>query len=77
VLAWMAVPFMERYLIEQGGEEWIYSKTTGGILKRWWRDGNRYDIFSFMKMNDLGDLNMEPLMTRWLRVVEETDDLFQ
>jgi hypothetical protein len=77
VLAWMAVPLMERYLVDQCGGEWIYSKTTGRILKRWWRDGNRYDIFSFMERNDLGNLNMEPLVTRWLQIVDEAGDLFQ
>jgi len=65
VLALMAEPFLEGYLRENLGPNWIYNGGTGEILKRWWQNGNKYDIQNFFSLNGLGELNHQRLLMRW------------
>ncbi|MDY7034849.1 MAG: hypothetical protein SV375_01625 [Thermodesulfobacteriota bacterium] len=69
VLAWMATPILEGYLKEMFGTDWIFNHGTGKILKKWWLEGNRYDIFKFLAMNGLGELRHEMLLERWRNVL--------
>ena len=69
VLAWMAEPILEGYLRERLGPRWIFNKETGDILKRWWQDGSRYDIFSFLHLNGMGNLDHDTLLRRWTEVI--------
>ncbi len=65
VLGWMAEATMEEHLKEILGPHWIFNPKTGHILKKWWGQGNRYDISQFMERNNLGPLGPEALLRRW------------
>jgi hypothetical protein len=65
LLGWMGESIMERYLSESLGTGWLLKHETGDILKKWWSQGNRLDIFQFFKINGLGPLTMDSLLKRW------------
>ena len=65
LLGWMGESIMERYLSESLGTGWMLKSKTGDILKKWWSQGNRLDIFQFFEKNDLGPLTMDLLVKRW------------
>jgi len=69
ILGWWAEAAMEEYLRERNGSQWMFNPKTENILKRWWEQGNRYDVEQFMERNGLGRLSAERLMTRWKRVL--------
>jgi hypothetical protein len=69
VLAMMAEPIMEAYLAKLSGEDWIYQAQTGMVLKKWWNEGNHYDIVTFLRKNRLNELNHEFLLKRWEEVL--------
>ncbi|MBW1888100.1 MAG: hypothetical protein JRI52_07095 [Deltaproteobacteria bacterium] len=70
VLAILAEPILERYIKEKIGPDWIYKEETGEILRNWWKQGNRYDIFEFLYKNRLGELDHEMLLKRWKEVLD-------
>jgi hypothetical protein len=43
----------------------MFDAETGAILKKWWAQGNRYDIFQFFEKNNLGLMNADRLLRRW------------
>jgi hypothetical protein len=65
VLGWMAEAVLEEYMRDRLGTYWIYQPGAGDILKKWWNQGNRYDIVQFMEHNGLGPLAPEALLRRW------------
>ncbi len=65
LLGWMAEAFMEDSLSCRLGSRWMFHKKTGSILKKWWKQGNKYNIFKFMVQNDLGILSPDLLLRRW------------
>jgi len=65
LLGWMGESMMEDYLRTNLGDRWMFKSETGNILKNWWAQGNRYDIFQFFNQNDLGHLNADRLLMRW------------
>ncbi len=65
LLGWMGESIMERYLSESLGTGWMLKSKTGDILKKWWSQGNRLDIFQFFEKNDLSPLTMDLLVKRW------------
>jgi hypothetical protein len=65
LLGWMGESIMERYLSESLGTGWMLRNETGDILKKWWSQGNRFDIFEFFKINGLGSLTTDLLLKRW------------
>jgi hypothetical protein len=65
LLGWMGESIMEDYLRTNLGDRWIFKSETGNILKNWWAQGNRYDIFQFFEQNGLGQLNADRLLMRW------------
>jgi oligoendopeptidase F len=69
VMAWMAEAIMEDYMQQAMGSRWIFYPESGDILKKWWSQGNRYDVFQFMKVNDLGSLGPEGLLKRWHKIL--------
>jgi hypothetical protein len=69
VMAWMAEAIMEEHMKQAMGSHWIFCNETGDILRKWWAQGNRYDVFQFMEMNDLGPLGPEGLMRRWHKIL--------
>jgi len=71
VLAMMAEPMMEAHLKRMIGEDWLYRSQTGAVLKKWWNEGNHYDINTFLKRNGIGELNHKMLLRRWKEVLED------
>lgn len=69
VLGWMGEAVLEDRLRRTGGENWMFRRETGEILKKWWHQGNRYDIFQFVKSNGMGNLGMDMLLKRWEKVL--------
>jgi hypothetical protein len=69
VLAWMAEAVMKEYFGEILGSQWIFHPETGEMLKKWWAQGNRYDIFQFMEHNNFGPLEPEGLLKQWQKVL--------
>ncbi len=65
LLGWMGESMLEDYLRTNIGDRWMFEPETGNILKNWWAQGNRYDIFQFFDQNDLGHLNADRLLLRW------------
>lgn len=69
IIAWIIEAIIERYLKERLGEEWMLKKEAGDILKRWWSQGNKYDVFQFIKINKIGEFSIQPLIERWENVL--------
>lgn len=65
LLGWMGESMLEDYLRTNLGDRWMFESETGNILKNWWAQGNRYDIFQFFHHNHLGHLNADRLLMRW------------
>ena len=65
LLGWMGESIMERYLSESLGTGWMLKHEAGDILKKWWSQGNRLDIFQFFEINGLGPLTTDLLFERW------------
>jgi hypothetical protein len=69
VMGWMTEAVIEDYLREILGANWIFCHETGQLLKKWWKQGNRYDIFQFLEHNNMDSLSPEKLLRRWQRVL--------
>jgi hypothetical protein len=65
LLGWMGESIMETYLSESLGTGWMLTHEAGDILKKWWSQGNRLDIFQFFEINGLGSLTADLLLKRW------------
>ena len=68
VIAWIVEAIMEKYLKDRFGNEWMLKAETSRILKKWWAQGNKYNIFQFLEVNKIGQFTLEPLIERWERV---------
>ncbi len=69
ILAWFAEAYMEEYLTDRFGSRWMFSPETGDVLRSWWKQGNRYNIFQFMSVSNLHPLDCEALVRRWTRTL--------
>lgn len=69
LLGWIAEAILESYLHEHLGSGWIFRSEAGRILKKWWKQGNRYDIFTFFDCNHLGPLTPDRLLKRWNQII--------
>ncbi|MFW5635824.1 MAG: hypothetical protein ACOC3A_04135 [Thermodesulfobacteriota bacterium] len=69
VLGWMGEAVLEADLRRRGGENWMYRRETGEILKKWWHQGNRYDIFRFVDFNGLDNPGFDLLLKKWGKVL--------
>ena len=65
LLGWMAESLMREYFSDRFGPEWMFRTETGTVLRKWWAEGNRLDIFEFMEIQGLGSLSMKHPMRRW------------
>lgn len=65
VLGWMGEAILDDRLRNQFGDEWVFSPAAGEQLKKWWRQGNQFDIVAFFEENDLAPLNTDILIKRW------------
>ena len=69
ILAWMAEAVMESYFNEKLGRDWMFKSEAGDILKKWWYQGNKNDIFEFFDKNGLGQIIPDRLISRWNEVL--------
>jgi len=69
LIGWMAAALMEEYLCEHVGSDWIFCAETGEMIKRWWNQGNRYDVFQFLEKNGLDPLAPEKLLSQWEEIL--------
>jgi len=65
LLGWMGESILERHLSHNLGTGWMLRQETGDILKKWWSQGNRHDIFQFFEINGLDSLTADLLVDRW------------
>jgi hypothetical protein len=65
LLGWMGAAMMESTLRARFGDGWFFRPETGDLLREWWGQGNRQDIFGFLEENGLGPLTPAPLLERW------------
>lgn len=70
MLGWMTEAIFDDHLRKRFGGDWIFHSGVAQILKDWWHQGNQYDLFRFLKQNDLGELTPEPLIRRWEAVLK-------
>jgi len=65
VMAWMAEASMESVLTRSLGEDWMFKREGGEILKGWWKGGNRDELEEFLSRENIGPLNCSALLNRW------------
>ncbi|MBT8351785.1 MAG: hypothetical protein KJO26_11215 [Deltaproteobacteria bacterium] len=65
LFGWMGESILQRHLSQTLGSGWMLKPETGEVLKKWWWQGNRYDIFQFFEINGLGPLTADLLVDRW------------
>ncbi len=70
VLGWMGEATMEDHLRNRFGENWMFQSGAGDLLKQWWRQGNRYDVETFLSENGLGTMDPGPLTDRWAEALK-------
>jgi hypothetical protein len=65
VLSWAAEVTMAKTLAGALGDEWMFKRETGEILKQWWADGNRYELEEFFTVHDIGSLDFTDIAGKW------------
>ncbi|MBT8371279.1 MAG: hypothetical protein KJO34_09980, partial [Deltaproteobacteria bacterium] len=65
LLGWMGESILQGHLSQNLGSSWMLKHETGDVLKKWWSQGNRYDIFQFFEINGLGPMTADLLVDRW------------
>jgi len=70
LLGWMAEAIMEDFLRSRLGDRWMFHLEAGAIQKKWWKQGNKRNIFQFMKKNDLDPISPDLLLKRWYQVLD-------
>lgn len=65
VISWTAEANLQRHLRQSLGDDWMFKRETGEILKEWWSQGNRYEIDEFFQANGLGAVHADDLTARW------------
>jgi hypothetical protein len=65
VISWTAEATLQRYLQEDLGEEWMFKRKAGELLKDWWSQGNRLEIDEFFEQNRIGPILPDDIVSRW------------
>jgi hypothetical protein len=65
VNAWMAEVSLEKVLSQNLGEEWMFKRETGDVMREWWKVGNSYELDEFFEREGLGALSSSDLLDRW------------
>ena len=65
VISWTAEASLQRHLSQCLGDEWMFTREAGEILKSWWRQGNQYEIDEFFTVNGLGPIQSDDIVSRW------------
>jgi hypothetical protein len=69
VMAWMAEASVERFLGANLGDEWMFKREAGEILKEWWKAGNSYELDEFLSREGIGVISSTDLENRWSALV--------
>jgi len=69
VISWTAEANLQRHLHEALGDEWMFSRETGDILRNWWSQGNQHEIDEFFEVNGLGSIRAEDILARWNKLI--------
>jgi hypothetical protein len=69
LLGWIGAALMQQELEGRFGADWMFQAKAGQLLQRWWRDGNRNDIFTFVKQHQLGQISPGVLHQKWFAVL--------
>lgn len=67
VISWVAEATIEKHLKQALGDDWMFSRETGKILKDWWRCGNKYELDEFFLHKGIGPIDHRDIMNRWRR----------
>jgi hypothetical protein len=65
VISWMAEATMEKMLVKTLGQDWMFRRETGSILKDWWSCGNQYEIDEFFSAKGIGTIDHRDIIERW------------
>jgi len=65
ILGWLAESILEGHLNDRLGQDWMFQKEAGQVLKDWWHQGNENDIPVFLRLNNLEALNTDRILRRW------------
>ncbi|AOY59937.1 hypothetical protein [Desulfococcus multivorans] len=70
LLGWMGEASLEKTLRDRWGAAWVFRRASGDRLRKWWHQGNRYDIFQFLARNRLAPVHTKPLLERWREALQ-------
>jgi hypothetical protein len=65
VNAWMAEVNLEKILSQNLGEEWMFNREAGDVMREWWKVGNSYELDEFFEREGIGTLSSSDLLNRW------------
>jgi hypothetical protein len=65
VISWTAEASLQRHLQQALGDEWMFRREAGDILRDWWSLGNQYEIDEFFEVNGLGSIRSDDILARW------------
>ena len=65
ILGWITETIMADHLKGLLGDDWMFKNEAAKCLKDWWRQGNQYEISSFLEKNGLVPLHVNSLMKQW------------
>ena len=67
VISWIAEATMEKWLVQTLGDDWMFKREAGQILKDWWQCGNCYELDEFFAVKGLGGIDTADIVNRWQR----------
>ena len=65
VVSWMAEATMERTLVTNFGDAWMFKPEAGKTLKEWWSLGNQHGVEEFFRIRGIGTINHLDILARW------------
>ena len=68
LLGWMGESVIENRLRNSVGDDWMFTDKTGATLMELWKNGNRFDIITFIEERFNTTLSYEPLLNKWISV---------
>ena len=69
LIAWITEAILEKYLCQRYGSDWMFKKEAVNEIKNWWSQGNKYDVFEFLRVNGIGEFSITPILERWEKVL--------
>ena len=66
LLGWMGAALLREDMERRFGLDWMFQEKAGQVLRQWWYNGNRDDIFAFTRQNNLGEVSPGVLLRKWV-----------